>query len=122
MGVRSRWVLGYQRVLREGPPAPCMLLDLQPLLPHACNCWWAAKSAAAVCHGLPAATVAAAEEAVPLRERDVSPPRQRSSPTRMAAVYAQPEGQGLLRQFSRESAEWHGNGRPLARRSAADLR
>lgn len=59
---------------------------------------------------------------MPLRERDASPPRQRSSPTRMAAMYAQPEGQGLMREFSRDSVEWPGNGRPLARRSAADTR
>ncbi|KAI3430502.1 hypothetical protein D9Q98_005097 [Chlorella vulgaris] len=49
----------------------------------------------------------AAEEAMPLRlrERDTSPPRQRSSPTRMAAAYAQLDAQGLLQQQNREAAE-----------------
>lgn len=40
-----------------------------------------------------------------LRERDTSPPRQRSSPTRMAAAYAQLDAQGLLQQQNREAAE-----------------
>jgi hypothetical protein len=64
------------------------------------------------------------EEAVPLRERDTSPPRQRSSPTRMASAYSQDQ-QALLRQHSRDGGERPGpvNGRPLAlsRRGTAEL-
>lgn len=63
-----------------------------------------------------------AEEAVPLRERSTSPPRQRSSPTRMAASYQQADGQSLAQQLSREGSGWQGPTRSTAHWSAPDLR
>ncbi|EFN51219.1 hypothetical protein CHLNCDRAFT_141208 [Chlorella variabilis] len=69
-----------------------------------------------------AAAAAVAEEAVPLRERSTSPPRQRSSPTRMAASYQQADGQSLAQQLSREGSGWQGPTRSTAHWSAPDLR